>query len=147
MDRLEGAGVLDAQAGQRIDVEEAPVVDVAGSKPPVAELVVLALEQMVQRKRRRGAIRPGAIGGEAARDDVGRAGDRFQLGLEARRLLAAGTARPLMPRSQRKHPLAGGAFLRACLLDDSAANFLIPFRRDGQAMLAVPGRKTALATR
>src|SRR6185295_5587924 len=44
MDRLEGAGVLDAQAGQRIDVEEAPVVDVAGSKPPVAELVVLAFE-------------------------------------------------------------------------------------------------------
>ena len=57
MDRLEGAGVLDAQARQRIDVEEAPVVDVAGSEPPVAELVVLAFEQMVQRKRRRGAIR------------------------------------------------------------------------------------------
>ena len=57
MDRLEGAGVLDAQARQRIDVEKAPVVDVAGSKPPVAELVVLAFEQMVQRKRRRGAIR------------------------------------------------------------------------------------------
>ena len=52
VDRLEGAGVLDAQAGQRVDVEEAPVVDVAGGKPPVAELVVLAFEQMVQRQRR-----------------------------------------------------------------------------------------------
>src|SRR6185312_7588940 len=61
MDRLERAGVLDAQARQRIDVEEAPVVDVAGSEPPVAELVVLAFEQMMQRQRRRGAIRPGAI--------------------------------------------------------------------------------------
>ena len=46
MDRLEGAGVLDAQPRQRIDVEKAPVVDVAGSKPPVAELIVLAFEQM-----------------------------------------------------------------------------------------------------
>src|SRR5215213_6787461 len=62
MDRLEGAGVLDAQARQRIDVEEAPVVDVAGSEPPMAELVMLAFEQMVQHLRRRSAIRPGAIG-------------------------------------------------------------------------------------
>ena len=58
MDRLECAGVLDAQARQRIDVEEAPVVDVAGSEPPMTELVVLTFEQMVQRKRWRGAIRP-----------------------------------------------------------------------------------------
>ena len=62
MDRFEGAGVLDAQARQRVDVEEAPVVDVAGSEPPVTELVVLAFEQMMQRLRRRCAIRPGAIG-------------------------------------------------------------------------------------
>ena len=62
MNRLEGACVLDAQARQRIDVEEAPVVDVAGSKPPMTKLVMLAFEQVVQRKRRRGAIRPGAIG-------------------------------------------------------------------------------------
>jgi hypothetical protein len=77
MDRLEGAGVLDAQARQRIDVEEAPVVDVAGSEPPMTELVVLAFEQMVQRKRWRGAIRPGAIGFQPSRDDISRAGDRF----------------------------------------------------------------------
>ena len=40
---------LDAQRGQLVHVEEAPVIDVAGSEPPVAELVVLAFEQMVQR--------------------------------------------------------------------------------------------------
>ena len=54
MDRLERAGVLDAQSRKRIDIEEAAVVDVAGSEPPVAEPVVLAFEQMVQRQRRRG---------------------------------------------------------------------------------------------
>ena len=70
MDRLERAGVLDAQARQRIDVEEAPVVDVAGSKPPMAELVVLAFEQMVQRERRRCSIRPGAIGFQPSGDDI-----------------------------------------------------------------------------
>ncbi len=36
------------------------------------ELVVLALEQMMQRQRRRGAIRSGAIGGKSALDDRGR---------------------------------------------------------------------------
>ena len=57
MNGVERAGVLDPQSGERIDVEEAPVVDVAGGEPPVAELVMLAFEQMMQRQGLRGAVR------------------------------------------------------------------------------------------
>jgi len=38
---------------------------------------MLALEQMVQRKRRGGAIRSGAIGFQPTRDDVGGSRDAF----------------------------------------------------------------------
>ena len=58
---VERAGVLDPQSGQRIDVEEAPVVDFAGGEPPLPELVVLTLQQMMQRQRLRGP-RPGRRG-------------------------------------------------------------------------------------
>ncbi len=50
MDGVESAGILDPQSGQRVDVEKAPVVDVAGGEPPMAELVVLAFQQMMQRQ-------------------------------------------------------------------------------------------------
>ena len=75
MDGIEGAGILDPQSGQRIDVEKAPIVDVAGSQPPMAELVVLALQQMMQRQRLRRPVRAGAIGVQPARDDLGAACD------------------------------------------------------------------------
>ena len=92
MGRLESAGILDAQSRQRVDVEKAAVIDVAGSKPPVAELVMLAFEQMMQRQGLRGTVRSGAIGVEPARDDLGdrrrspvssalKAGASFRLGL------------------------------------------------------------------
>ena len=71
VDRLEGAGILDAQAGQRIDVEEAAVVDVAGGEPPVPELVVLALQQQMQRLGLRWPVLAGAIGVEPSRDELG----------------------------------------------------------------------------
>ena len=77
MDGVEGACVLDSQSGQRIDVEEAPVVDVAGSKPPMPEPVVLALQQMMQRQGLCGAIRSCPIGVEAARDNISTPGDSF----------------------------------------------------------------------
>ena len=80
---IERAGVLDPQSRERIDVEEAPVVDVAGGEPPVAELVVLAFEQRVQRQGWRGAVRPGPIGGEPARDQVGATGDVLDSALKA----------------------------------------------------------------
>ena len=70
MDGRERAGVLDPQTCERIDVEEAAVVDVAGGEPPMAEPVVLAFQEVVQREGRREAIRPRAIGGKSACDDL-----------------------------------------------------------------------------
>ena len=95
MHGVEGAGVLDPQSGQRVDVEKAPVVDVAGGEPPVAELVVLAFQQTMQRKGLRGAIRSGPIGGEPARDDLGAAGDAFNSALKAGASLRLGWRNPL----------------------------------------------------
>ena len=63
MDGVEGAGILDTQSRQRIDVEKASVVDVAGGEPPMAEPVVLAFEQVMQRERLRCPIGAGTIGG------------------------------------------------------------------------------------
>ena len=112
MDGVEGAGVLDAQSGQRIDVEEAPVVDVAGSKPPMAELVVLAFQQMMQRQCLRRPVRSGAIGVEPARDDLGASGDVFQFGLEGRRFLAVGMAQSLVARRELENALCRPRCLR-----------------------------------
>src|SRR3989442_15098729 len=112
MDGPEGAGALAARPRQRVDVEEAPVIDIAGGEPPVAELVVLAFEQMMQRQRWRGAIRSGAISLQTACDDLGRAGNGFKFGFEVRRFLAARTARPLVTRGQRQHVLAGRTLFR-----------------------------------
>jgi len=49
MDGVERAGILDTQSGQRIDVEEAPIVDVLDAIA-MPELVVLAFQQMMQRQ-------------------------------------------------------------------------------------------------
>ncbi|OLC69970.1 MAG: hypothetical protein AUH79_00540 [Betaproteobacteria bacterium 13_1_40CM_4_64_4] len=49
MRRLEHRAVLDADAGQVGDFEEAPIVDLIRRHPPVREPVVLPLEQPMQR--------------------------------------------------------------------------------------------------
>ena len=108
MRRLERAGILDAQPRQRIDVEKAAVVDVAGSQPPVTELVVLAFEQMMQRQRLRGTIRSGAIGVDPACDDLRTACDRLQLRLEGRGFLPVGPAQALVTRGEGENILTGG---------------------------------------
>ncbi len=77
MDGIERAGILDPQSGKRIDVEKTPIVDVAGGKPPVAELVVLAFQQMMQRQDLGGAIWSGPIGVQPACDIVSTPGDAF----------------------------------------------------------------------
>src|SRR5262249_43321352 len=94
---LEGAGVLDAQTGQRVDVEEAAIIDVARSQPPVAKPVMLAFEQMMQRQRLCAAIGARVIGGKTTRDDVIGAGDTFHFGLEARRFLTVRMTQASVP--------------------------------------------------
>ena len=63
----ERAGVLDAQPGQFVDVEEAPVVDVGNGEPPVGEPIVLPFQQAVQPSDARFVVR--AIGAKPALDD------------------------------------------------------------------------------
>ena len=75
----------------------------------MAEPVVLAFEQMMQRQRRRGAVRSGAIGGEPAFDDLARARDRLQFRLEGGRFLAVGMTQSPVARGQREDCLAGRA--------------------------------------
>ena len=48
MDRLEDLRVLDAESGQRVDVEEPAVIDLVRGRAPVGETVGLRLEQLVQ---------------------------------------------------------------------------------------------------
>ena len=75
MDRLEGAGVFDAEPGQRVDVEEPSVVDFARGQPPVAEPEVLPLQQQMERLGLRRPIFAGAIGIKAAFDQIGSTSD------------------------------------------------------------------------
>ena len=44
----EDRGILDPQPGQRVDVEEAPVVDLVEGRAPVGETIRLHLQQHVQ---------------------------------------------------------------------------------------------------
>ena len=91
MGGIEGARVLDANAGEIVDVEEAPVVDLAAGDAPERDAIVLALQQAVQRDHRRRDRQARLIGDEPARDDVGATGHRRERGLEAS-ALSRGTA-------------------------------------------------------
>ena len=55
VDGAKDVGILDAQPGQRVDVEEPAVVDLVRRRPPVREPVGLLLEQIVQRIERCGS--------------------------------------------------------------------------------------------
>src|ERR1700716_171274 len=49
MNCRKGAGIFHPQSGQRIDVEETPIIDVAGSEPPMRDPVMLAFQEVMQR--------------------------------------------------------------------------------------------------
>ena len=89
---IEGGGILDAQSGQRVDVKKSPVVDVAGSQPPMAQFVVLAFQQMMQGRDLRRTPRSGTIRLQPARDDIGTFWRVFQFLFERRRFAAIGMA-------------------------------------------------------
>ena len=96
---LERAGILDAQPGQRIDVEKSAVIDFAAGEPPVRQPVVLALQQMMQREQRRRARRTPAdrLSGRAL-ITVCRASDRGNLGFECRAPIGVRIVRPAIAR-------------------------------------------------
>ncbi len=76
---VEDALVLDPQTDERVDVEEAAVVQFALRRPPERQPVVLALQQFVQRAR---------IAVDLAQDGVDRLGDVGVAGAEVSHLLA-----------------------------------------------------------
>ena len=111
----------------------------------MSELVVLALEQMVQRLCLHGPILSGAIGVKPTLDDCLAAFDGLQSGLEVGRFLAVGMAQAMVARGEVENALSRGAVLGARFLDDRVQDFAIAFRRDRQAMFEIPGRETAFA--
>src|SRR6202043_3586179 len=144
VDGLESAGILDPQSGQSIDVEKAPVVDVAGSQSPMPEPVVLALEQMMQRQDLRRAIRSGPIGVEPARDDLGASGEASQFRLERGRFIAIGMSQSPLARGEVENAFSCRAAFSPGFSDDRAQDFAVALGCDRQAMFEVPGRKTSL---
>ena len=93
---VERSGILDPQSGQRIDVEESPVVDLAGGEPPLPGLVVLTLQQMMQRQRLGRPVRSGAVGVQPARNNFLASCNAFQLSLECRSIIARRMTRALV---------------------------------------------------
>lgn len=143
MDGVESAGVLDAQAGQRIDVEKAAIIDLARRETEVTELVVLTLEQIVQRLDLCGAPFARLVGIEAIGDYRGRAVDRLQAGLEFRRFLVVGPTRAGVARGEIEDGLAGRLVIGAGFAHEGAQDFAVTLRRDRQPVLVVPGREAA----
>src|SRR6185437_17142191 len=104
----------------------------------MAKLIVLALQQVMQRQRLRRPVRAGAIGGKAALYGLGAAFDVPQLGFESRRLLAIGVTQSLVARGEVEDESTCFACFRACFPDDDPQYLAIALRRDRQAMLEIP---------
>jgi hypothetical protein len=99
MNGIEGAAVLHAQSGQRIDVEKSPVVDLAAGKSPMRESIVLALEQVMQGENRPRSLSR-SISPKPAVDHVLAVDNRREFGLEGWRLVTRGIVRAAIPRRQ-----------------------------------------------
>src|SRR6185436_7307550 len=92
-----GAGILDPQSGQRVDVKKSAIVDVAPRQPPICQAVMLALEQVMQGQHGSRFAARRSVGAQAAINDLLCSRDRRKLGLErrrfgARRVVRAATA-------------------------------------------------------
>jgi hypothetical protein len=80
-------GVLDPQAGEVVDIEEAAVVDGGKGNPPIGQPVMLPFEEAMQRGCTRFAI--GTIGIEPTRDYPGAAIDAREVLFERGRFAIA----------------------------------------------------------
>src|SRR5450755_3551140 len=104
---------------------------------------MLAFQQMMQGKDLRGAIRSGAVGLQSARDNLGTAGDAFQLRFEGRRLFPIWMTQSPVARGQLKYAFSRRAVFSPGFFDDAAQDLAITLRRDRQAMFEIPCGKTA----
>src|SRR5262245_62005216 len=117
MNGIEGAAVLHAQSGQRVDVETSPVVDLAAGKSPMRESIMLALEQAMQRENRPGSLSR-SISPRPAVDHVLAVDDRREFGFEGWRLVTRGIMRTAIPRRQLEQFAACRLLARAGVYDD-----------------------------
>ena len=133
--------------GQRVDVEEAPIVDFAGGKPPVRRACSAgAPADDAAPASAPGASGAGAIGGEPALDDLARrrrcaASSRLE-GRALRR--ASGWCGPRVARrrarASARRPRSSSAPASVTIV---AQDLAVAFRRDRQPMLEIPGGKAA----
>src|SRR5262249_52741221 len=144
VNRVEGAAVFDGKPGQRVDVEESPIINVAAGKPPMREAIVLALEQVMEGEDGVRLAASGAVGAQAAFDHVLAAGDRSELGFEGRRQGPRGIVRTAIALRPFQEPAAGGFLARARPRPGLLHNLAIAVWSDGQPMLEIPGGKAAL---
>src|SRR5262245_28424340 len=100
MDGGKGGGVLHAQARKAVDVEEAPVIDLAAGQLPMGEAVILPLEQAMQMEHCCASACCRAIGLEPALDDRRGAVDRGERRLESGGGVVRGIAWTAIARRQ-----------------------------------------------
>jgi hypothetical protein len=125
--RRKGPGVLDPQARQRVDVEEAAIVDITRCQTPVRDPVVLPLQEVVEGEVLSGAPGPGTVGLKPAFDDLRGPFDRLQLRLEGRSFHAVGTMKPGVAGGQIEYAGAGERGFRPCFLNERAQNLAVAF--------------------
>src|SRR5262249_34634973 len=142
MNGVKSPAVFHAQSGQCVDVEEPPVVDLAASKSPMREPIVLALEQVMQGKNGRG-VASRAISPKPTLDHVIPVGDRGEFGLEGWRLVARGIVRAAIARREFEELAACRLLARSGFRYDFLQNLAVTAGSDGQPMLVIPGGEAA----
>ena len=82
MNAVERIAILDAKSGQRVHVEESPVIDFACCKLPVSEPVVLSFQQVVKGFGLRRIVGAGPVDLEALIDSCRTSSNSGDVALE-----------------------------------------------------------------
>src|SRR5215813_4299362 len=100
MGRPEYVGVFNPKPGKLIDVEKPPVVDLALREPPMGRPVMLPIDEVMEGGDGAGLAGSRLVRRQASFDDIRSLGNARNLALQSRGLVAAGIARPTVPRRQ-----------------------------------------------
>src|SRR3954447_7048854 len=109
----------------------------------MAQLVMLALQQMMQCQRLHRALRPRPVGFEPLRDDVDTPCDALQLRLESGCFLAIGVPRAAVARREFEGALPRRAVLSPGFYKRMTQDLAVTLGRDWQTMFEIPRRKAA----
>src|SRR6476661_3582414 len=139
-----GAGILDPQSGQRVDVKKPAIVDVAPRQPPIRQPVVLALEQVMQGQNGSRFAARRLVGAQAAINDLLGSRDRRKFGLERRRFGARRVVRAATSRREPEEFAARRFVAGAGRYHDLLQDLAVAVWADRESMLVIPGGKAAL---